>query len=376
LLFIGPAVFRSPAASPTQYTTDGVPTGLEEEIRWKVNRGRFDTAGENQQRGTAYSDVPATAGPLAPNQSLTLAARHHSEDMAKHNVFQHETIPGSAYYNATTQPEPWDRMTAEGYSWNYAAENIAAGYVGSEAAYVGWWNSSGHRANMYNGNLREIGDGYYYYASSTYKYYYTMDLGTSGSSCFFTDTLFRDANSNGIYDQAEAVAGVTVTLLVNGIPAGYYDVSSSVGSFAVPIQAIAANATVQVVLSNTTAAAVTLSIPRDYRTFTTVTLAASASQVAGSFAKSSGRNYGFRNLAPLQSPAVSSKLLVLASGTNISLQWPSQTGQTYMPQRSTNLTAWSNMATNYLSGTGSNLSVLDPMSGGPRKFYRLVIQRP
>ena len=65
MLFIGPAVFRSPAASPTQYTTDGVPTGLEEEIRWKVNRGRFDTAGENQLRGTAYSDVSASAGPLA-----------------------------------------------------------------------------------------------------------------------------------------------------------------------------------------------------------------------------------------------------------------------------------------------------------------------
>jgi len=42
------------AAAPVQYVADGVPTGLEEEIRWRVNRGRFDTASENQTRGTAY----------------------------------------------------------------------------------------------------------------------------------------------------------------------------------------------------------------------------------------------------------------------------------------------------------------------------------
>src|SRR5512140_1731674 len=124
------------AISQTQYAADGVPTGLEEEIRWRVNRGRSDSASENQKRGTAYADVPASAGPLAPNQSLTLAARHHSEDMARNNAFQHATVTGSAYYNPITQPDPWDRMEAEGYSWNNAGENIAAGSSGAEAAYV------------------------------------------------------------------------------------------------------------------------------------------------------------------------------------------------------------------------------------------------
>ena len=157
------------SAAPAQYTADGTPAGLEEEIRWRVNRGRFDTASENQIRGTAYTDVPASTGPLAPNQSLMLAARHQSEDMAKQNLFQHATVPGSAYYNPTNQPNPWDRMQAEGYSWNYAGENIAAGYSGAEAAYVGWWNSTGHRQNMYNSALREIGDGYFYWSASTYR---------------------------------------------------------------------------------------------------------------------------------------------------------------------------------------------------------------
>ncbi len=115
------------ARAQTEYTADGSPTGLEEQIRWLVNRGRFDSASENRTRGTAYADVPASAGPLAPNQSLTQAARHQSQDMATKNLLQHATVPGSAYYNATTEPNPGDRMAAEGYSWNIAAENIAGG---------------------------------------------------------------------------------------------------------------------------------------------------------------------------------------------------------------------------------------------------------
>ena len=102
-----------PAAAQSQYTLDGIPTGLEEEIRWRVNRGRFDSASENLARGTAYTDVPATAGPLAPNQEITMAARHQSEDLAKANLFQHTTVPGSLFYNPMTQPNPWDRMSAE-----------------------------------------------------------------------------------------------------------------------------------------------------------------------------------------------------------------------------------------------------------------------
>ena len=370
----GPLCF---AAVPVQYVADGVPTGLEEEIRWRVNRGRFDSASENQTRGTAYADVPASAGPLAPNQSLTLAARHQSEDMARNNVFQHETVPGSAYYNYTNQPEPWDRMQAEGYSWNYAGENIAAGYSGAEAAYVGWWNSTGHRQNMYNSSFREIGDGYYYWSASTYRSYYTMDLGNSGSTCFFTDTLFRDANTNGVYDQTEAIAGVCITLLVGGVPHSYFDLSSAVGSFAIPIQSIGTAASVQVVLSNATAVSVTLSIPRDYRNYTTVTLTPGGSRVFGVFTKPSGaRNVGFRDVMPTLLPIAAPRLALALSGTNILLAWPSENSLQYLPQCSTNLLVWSNLTAGYLSGTGSNMTWLDPTNGTGKKFYRLLINQP
>jgi hypothetical protein len=366
------------AAAPVQYTADGTPTGLEEEIRWRVNRGRFDTASENQTRGTAYTDVPGSAGPLAPNQSLTLAARHQSEDMAKQNLFQHATVPGSAYYNPTNQPDPWDRMQAEGYSWNYAGENIAAGYSGAEAAYITWWNSTGHRQNMYNSAFREIGDGYFYWSSSTYKSYYTMDLGSSGSTCFFTDTLFHDANTNGLYDQTEGISGVSITLLVGGVPHSYFDLSSSVGSFAIPIQSIASSTSVQVVISNTTTATVSLSIPRNYYNNTTVGLTPGECCVFGTFTKPSGaRNIGLRDMTLTLLPIAAPRLALAASATNVLLTWPSEISLQYLPQRTTNFLVWSNLTVGYLNGTGSNMIWLDPASGvGSPKFYRLLIRQP
>ncbi len=356
------------------YPNAGSPTGLEEEIRWRVNRGRFDTSRENQTRGTAYTDVPASAGPLAPNQSLTLASRHHSEDMARNNIFQHATVPGSAYYNPVSQPQPWDRMTAEGYTWNNAGENIAAGYSGAETAYVGWWNSTGHRANMYNAALREIGDGYYYWASSSYGRYYTMDLGTSGNNAFFTDTLFRDANGNGLYDAGEGVPGIAVRLVVGGQRQANYAVSSSVGSFAVPIQSISAAATVSVVLSNSAATNVTLSLPLNYSAFTNFTLTAGQERVYGTFVKSSATaNVGLRSVTPGSAAIVSSRLAVARTGQNFTLSWSSQSGLQYQPQWSHDAQAWTNLGSTPQPGTGGTVSFVDTMPAADRRFYRLSI---
>jgi len=366
------------ARAQTPYSSDGTPAGIEEEIRWRLNRGRFDSASENATRGTSYSDVPASSGPLAPNQSITLAARHQSEDMAKMNVFQHATVPGSFYYNAVTQPNPWDRMSAEGYSWNSAGENIAAGYSGAEAAYVGWWNSSGHRANMYNGGLREIGNGFYNWSTSTYRNYYTMDLGSSGNNCFFTDTLFRDANGNGVYEQGEAVAGVAIRLIVGTTTFSAYDVSSAVGSFAIPIQTIASGALVQVVLSNTTASALTLSIPRDYLNYTTVPLASGESRVYGTFTRpTTTRNTGLRDVTTVQNLLVAPRLGLVRAGSTIRLSWASESGLQYQPQWTTNFVVWSGLTNGFMAGTGGSLSFSDSaLNLTAPKYYRLLVRTP
>jgi hypothetical protein len=369
-----------PSVAQSLYTADGTPTGLEEEIRWRVNRGRFDSASENATRGTAYADIPASSGPLAPNQLITLAARHQSEDMAKANLFQHATVPSSLFYNAVTQPNPWDRMSAEGYSWNNAGENIAAGYSGAESVYVGWWNSTGHRVNMYSSALREIGNGYYNFSTSTYRQYYTMDLGTSGGICFFTDTLFNDANGNGIYEQSEAVAGVTILLQTASGQAAWYDVSAAAGSFAIPIQSIASSTTVQVLFSNTTSQTLTLTIPQDYRNYSTVTLAPNESRTYGTFVRpSTARNIGFRNVTAAQvsvTPIVAPPLNISATGNNIVLRWTSDPAYEYQPQWSTNMIEWTGLAPNFLRGTGGPMTYTDPIPEGGRRMYRLQIRRP
>lgn len=367
----------SSAQAQTQYTSDGTPTALEEEIRWRVNRGRFDGARENQLRGTSYNDIPASTGPLSPHQSLATACRRHSEDMAKQNLFQHATVPGSAYYNPVTQPNPWDRMVAEGYAWSSAGENIAAGYGGAETAYVGWWNSTGHRVNMYGSGLREIGNGYCYWASSSYGRYYTMDLGSESSSCFFTDTVFCDPNGNGVYDAGEGVSGVAIWLKIGATTHNYYDVSGGVGSFAIPIQSIAAAASVTVLLSNTTVASLTVSIPTNYLNLQNVILAAGQVQDYGTFTKPSGKNnVGFRNVAPASPPMVLPPLQISFAGPDVLLRWPSQTSASYQPQWTSNFQTWNNLTPTALAGTGSNLTYLDATPSAPARFYRLRITQP
>jgi hypothetical protein len=373
------AVSAAPVIAQSLYILDGTPTGVEEEIRWRVNRGRFDSASENATRGTSYADVPSSSGPLAPNQMITLAARHQSEDLAKANVFQHATVTNSLYYNYLTQPNPWDRMRAEGYVWSNAGENIAAGYAGAESVYVGWWNSTGHRVNMYNSALREIGNGYYYLSTAVYRNYYTMDLGSATGNCFFTDTLFNDANGNGTYEQAEAVAGVAIRLQVGSTPTAYQDVSASSGNFALPIQSIASAAIVQVIFSNTTASTVTLSIPKDYRNYSTLTLGANETRTYGTFVRPSTiANMGLRSVTPtpFEVPLVASPLGISVSGNNVVLRWNSDAALEYQPQCSTNMTVWTGLTNGFLRGTGGTMSYSDSVSGPGGKLYRLQIRQP
>ena len=269
----------------TEYTADGEPSAIEEEIRWLLNRARFDRARENALRGTSYTDIPASTGPVAPNALLLRSSRHHSEDMARKNVFQHKTVNGSLFYNPATHPNPWDRMTAEGYVWNMAAENIAAGYASALSVHVGWWKSTGHRLNMGGKDMCEIGNGYHYRAGTTYVEYYTMNLGRSGNNRFFTGTIFDDTNGNRAYSRNEGRGGIRVDLAAGGLNHSWCDVSTSVGSFAIPLDGISAGTEVHVLLTNTNPGAVALSLPRDYDTLEKFVLGPGESRVWGKFTR-------------------------------------------------------------------------------------------
>lgn len=106
---------------------------------------------------------------------LTRAAREHSRDMIQRDYFSHYT-KGSGL-------GPGERLHQVGYDWRICAENIAYGTGASgepDSIINDWMNSDGHRANILNGQLREIGIGV---ATGEFNGYnntsmYTVDFGT------------------------------------------------------------------------------------------------------------------------------------------------------------------------------------------------------
>lgn len=110
---------------------------------------------------------------LVVSPQLTEAALAHSSDMALSDFFSHTSLDGRS---------PWDRIKATGYTYSRAAENIAAGYSSPAGVVAAWMNSDGHRANMLNCALTEIGVGYYYHAGDDgrvwYRHYWTQDFAT------------------------------------------------------------------------------------------------------------------------------------------------------------------------------------------------------
>ncbi len=80
-----------------------------------------------------------------------------SQDMGANNYFSHTDSQGR---------DPFARMAAFGYNYNtWKGENLAAGTESAQAAFDMWRNSSGHNANMLNGNFTVIGIGRAYTAA-------------------------------------------------------------------------------------------------------------------------------------------------------------------------------------------------------------------
>lgn len=89
--------------------------------------------------------------PLTVDDRLGRAAQGHSEDMARRAFFSHENPDGA---------QVWDRAVAAGYQYRKVAENIAAGQRTAAEVVRGWMDSPGHRANILDGELTQIGVGH------------------------------------------------------------------------------------------------------------------------------------------------------------------------------------------------------------------------
>jgi hypothetical protein len=136
--------------------------------------------------------------PLRLSSQLGPAAQGHAEDMARNNYFNHQGLNGST---------PSDRATAVGYRYSYVGENISAGNKTPTQTIQQWMNSPGHRQNILNPSYTEIGFGYAYANSSSYRYYWVQVFGSQqGGSQRADGSRPRPATSSLVWKTSKAEA--------------------------------------------------------------------------------------------------------------------------------------------------------------------------
>lgn len=87
---------------------------------------------------------------LQLSRELNTAAQAKAEDMVEKRYWSHETPNGD---------QPWVFIDQSGYNYSQAGENLAYGFLSSEATISGWMNSQSHRENMLDGDYRDVGFG-------------------------------------------------------------------------------------------------------------------------------------------------------------------------------------------------------------------------
>lgn len=218
------------------------PGATEQYLLELINRARLDPMAEaarigiDLNRDLAGSDrIGATAlQVLAPNDTLSQAARGHSQWMLAQDRFSHTGIGGS---------DPGDRIAAAGYafagSWTWG-ENLALAsfgfgpgadralgrsylerhtsldisdpmQLGIGLNYVDLFFSEGHRTNTFGANFAEIGLGQ---VRGDYQGFdvsmLTEDFAASGSRVFLTGVAYGDADRDDFYSIGEGRGGAWI----------------------------------------------------------------------------------------------------------------------------------------------------------------------
>lgn len=149
-------------SAPQAVASCDLPPGFADEALELVNDYRARGA-DCGPRGTF-----GRAAALFWNTQLEQAALRHSTDMATNDFFDHTGSDGSTMK---------ERITATGYDWSVVAENIAAGHATVADVVAAWMGSPDHCANIMEPRLRELALACRRNDATTYRRYWTMDLG-------------------------------------------------------------------------------------------------------------------------------------------------------------------------------------------------------
>jgi len=87
-------------------------------------------------------------GSLTKNSKLTAAAKAKAEDMLAKDYWSHYGPNGET---------PWQFIKGAGYTYTYAGENLAKGFITSSATHTAWMNSPTHKANILKAEFRDVG---------------------------------------------------------------------------------------------------------------------------------------------------------------------------------------------------------------------------
>lgn len=102
-------------------------------------------SGTNQQRAN-YGKAGLTL-----NSKLNTAAQNKANDMAAKDYWSHNSPSGQT---------PWSFITAAGYQYQTAGENLAYGFDTAADTITGWMNSPEHKANILNSTYTNVGFGF------------------------------------------------------------------------------------------------------------------------------------------------------------------------------------------------------------------------
>ncbi len=163
---------------------DGDPTWAARDLHLWTNAARVEPdafEAEYNAGGCSYDDFSGDEqtpkAPLYLDYDLNEAAEYHTEDMVESGNFSHSSSDGTSF---------GERLARFYDESSYVGENIAYGYGGGyNTVLVGWMcSTSGHRANIMEGDYNELGTG----AMSDH---YTQDF---GAGTLDTDSLVAMVN--------------------------------------------------------------------------------------------------------------------------------------------------------------------------------------
>ncbi len=245
-----------PNYGPQQLWSIGQPSDEEQLYLEYINRSRANPPAEGARLAattdaevqSAYSFFEVDLGlmqsqfnaitavpPLAMSEALLIAARLHSGDMFTNEFQGHTGSTGSTLdIRVSAQDYPYTTLAENVYSYAESAWHGHAGFnVDWGPGTGGMQTPPGHRVNIHNSTVREVGIGVVNGVKGDVgPQLVTQDFGLrQGATPLVTGVVYYDFNGNQFYDVGEGIGGVTV----NVPGSGYYAVTADSGGYAVPV---------------------------------------------------------------------------------------------------------------------------------------------